>query len=203
MSVSAADDDEAAADSGGLTYRYKPSLMGAPWQLQLRPEGLAWSIGRYDGVVRYDRVRRVRMSFRPASMQSHRFITELWSDDAPKIQIASVSWRSMVEQERQDQAYNAFVTDLHRRLAAAGTRATFQTGMPLILFAIGIVVYAGALLGFAALTVRALQISEWAGAAVVGGFFLLFAWQVGNYFRRNWPGTYRADALPAHVMPRT
>ena len=203
MTVSAADDDKAASDSGGLVYRYKPSIMGAPWQLQLRPEGLAWSIGRYDGVVRYDRIRRVRMSYRPMTMQSHRFITELWSGDAPKIQIASVSWRSMVEQERQDQAYSAFVTELHRRLVAAGTQATFQVGMPLVLFALGVVVYVGALLGFAALTVRALQISEWPGAAVVGAFFLMFAWQVGNYFRRNRPGTYRPDALPTHVMPRT
>ena len=55
-------------------------------------------------------------------MQTHRFITEIWSADNPKIQIVSVSWRSIMEQERLDNAYSAFVTELHRRLAAAGAR---------------------------------------------------------------------------------
>jgi hypothetical protein len=61
--------------------------------------------------------------------------------------------------------------------------------------------FVGVCLALAALTARALQIGATAGAAVVGGFLALFLWQVGTFFRRNRPGTYRADAIPAEVLP--
>ena len=201
--MSAEPDDDDDADAGGPTYLYKPSLMGAPWELRLRNQGLEWRLGRHTGVVRYDRIKRVRLSFRPVTMQTQRFLTEVWSDDAPKISIASVSWRSVLEQARQDPEYNSFVAELHRRMAQAGTRASFSTGMPVATYAIGILVYIGAMLAFAGIMVRALQLAEWSAAGLIGVFFALFAWQVGVYFRRNRPGRYAPDALPADAMPKT
>ena len=37
----------------------------------------------------YDRIRRIRLSFRPMTMQNYRFLTEVWTADGPKLQIAS------------------------------------------------------------------------------------------------------------------
>jgi hypothetical protein len=45
------------------------------------------------------------------------------------------------------------------------------------------------------------QMGATAGALMVGGFLALFLWQVGTFFRRNRPGTYRPDAIPAEVLP--
>ncbi len=98
-------------------YSFKPALLGAPWELRLRPDALEWTVGYYSGRVAYDRIRRLRLSFRPVTMQSYRFLTEIWSDANPRITIASTSWKSIVEQERQDAAYRAFVAELHRRIA--------------------------------------------------------------------------------------
>jgi hypothetical protein len=50
--------------------------------------------------------------------------------------------------------------------------------------------------------VRALQADARAGAAFVAGFLALFLWQGGNFFRRNRPGLYRPDAIPAALMPK-
>ena len=74
--------------------------------------------------------------------------------------------------------------------------------MPVFTFGVGVLVYVAALFAFVALIVRALQLGETAGAAVVGGFFLIFAWQVGMYFFRNVPARYRPDSLPVTVLPR-
>ena len=101
-------------------------------------------------------------------MQSQRFLTEIWSARNPKIQIASTSWRNFMEQERLDAGYTAFVTELHRRLAAAGSAARFSTGMPVINYWIGVVVFGAALLALVVMTLRALQLGEWAGAAIIG-----------------------------------
>ena len=66
-----------------------------------------------------------------------------------------------------------------------------------------IIVWLGAaLLGFVALSIRALQSGETAASAFVFIFFLLFAWQVGTYFYRNRPGAYWPDAPPAYLLPK-
>ena len=184
------------------TYAYKPSLIGAPWEFALRPDGLRWSVGRYSGLLRYDRVSRVRLSFRPVTMQSHRFLTEIWSPDCPKIQIASASWRSITEQERFDAAYAAFIVELHKRLAAAGSTARFTTGVPAPIYVLGVLVLIGAAVAIGILAVRALMMQQWAAAAFVGGFVVLFGWQLGNYFRRNRPGPYDPSAVPDYVLPK-
>lgn len=184
------------------TYAYKPALFGAVWVLKLAPDALEYEVGRHRGRVPYSDIRRVRLAFRPVTMQSQRYLAEIWSNSAPKIPISSASWRSITEQERLNAAYRDFVTELHRRMAEQGTRALFITGLPKCSFAVGVVVYFAAMFAFIALTVRALQMGEKAGAAVVGGIFLIFAWQVGQFFLRNVPGRYRPDAIPAKVLPR-
>jgi hypothetical protein len=182
-------------------YDYKPTLLGAPWEFRLGADALEWQWGRRSGRVPYDRIARIRLSFRPVTMQTHRFLAEIWPADGPKLQIASTSWRSIVEQERKDAAYAAFLTELHRRIAATGGRTTFTAGSPPIIYWPGLVIFVAVSLALAALSVRGVQDQAWAGAAVVGGLLALFLWQVGGLFRRNRPGTYRADALPPNLIP--
>ncbi len=189
------------ASAEQLRYAYKPSLMGAPWEFRLDAGGLAWKVGRFEGIVPYTGIRRVRLSFRPATMQSHRFVTEIWTRDGPKLTIASTSWRSLAEQAPQDQAYGAFIRALHARIDAAGTNATFETGSPGVLYWPGLAVFAVASVALAVLTVRALASGAYAGAAFVGFFLVLFLWQSGNYFHRNQPGRYAPNDLPARLVP--
>jgi len=182
-------------------YTYKPSLMGAPWELRLTGDALTWRAGRQEGRVPYDRIVRVRLSFRPATMQTRRFITELWPAGGRRLSIPSTSWRSMVEQTPQDQAYGEFIRALHRRIAAAGGAATLEIGLPPVLYWPGLAVFAVVALALVALIVRALGVGELAGAAFVGGFLGLLIWQSGTFFRRNRPGRYRPDALPPTLVP--
>jgi hypothetical protein len=72
-------------------YAYRPSLLGAAWEFKLAGNGIDWTAGRKAGHIPFRTIRRLRMSYRPASMQSHRFMTELWADDAPKLEILSSS----------------------------------------------------------------------------------------------------------------
>ena len=92
--------------------------------------------------------------------------------------------------------------ELHRRIALAGPPARFEQGSHPLLYWPGLLVFVGLALGFAALIARALQAGVMSGAAFVGGFLGLFLWQGGNFFRRNRPGLYRPEALPAELMPK-
>ena len=97
---------------------------------------------------------------------------------------------------------DAFVVELNRRVGVAGGTPLLQTGAPALLYWPGFAVLVGASLGFAALIIRALQAQVWAGAVFIAAFLAVMLWQMGNFFRRNRPGTYRADAVPPQVLPK-
>jgi hypothetical protein len=195
------DADGQSAGNGDLRYGYKPSLMGAAWELRLRPDALEWRTGRHHGRIPYDRITRIRLSFRPVTMQTRRFVTEIWWPGAPRLAIASTSWRSLVEQAAQDQDYGAFVRELSARVAAAGGTPAFETGVPRFLYWLGVVVFVGVAAALAVLTLRALALGAYSGAALVAAFLALFVWQSGGYFKRNRPGCYRPDAPPKDLVP--
>ena len=69
----------------------------------------------------------------------------------------------MVEQEAQDQAYGAFVRELHRRIAAAGATTAFDCGSPALLYWPGLAVLAAVVVGFAVLIVQALNSGAYGG----------------------------------------
>jgi hypothetical protein len=187
---------------GGYGYTFKPSLFGAAWHFRLVPEAIEWQTGGQCGRIAYSDIHRVRLSYRPTTMEMHRFRTEVWARDGSKIEFASTSWRSMVEQDRHDHAYTAFITELHRRIAEAGTTASFETGSPRLLYWPGLAIFVGVALALAGLTVRAIQVGAWDGAVLVGGLLALFLWQAGTFFRLNRPGSYSPDALPAGRLPK-
>jgi hypothetical protein len=193
-----------SVDPSGDTaaYTYRPSLLGAPWEFRLEPNDIAWVTGRRSGRIPFRDVRRLRMSFKPGNMQSQCFVTEIWSEGAPKLTIASTSWKSMFEQERLDASYAAFIAELHRRLATANAPARFEQGGHPLLYWPGVAAFAGVALACVVLIVRAVQSDALAGAAFIGAFIALFLWQGGNFIARNRPGVYRPDALPPQLKPK-
>ena len=186
----------------GLVYAYRPSLMGAPWQFKLADDGIEWSAGRRAGHIPYRNIRRLRMSFRPANMQTQRFLTEVWADGAPMLKISSSSWKGMFEQERLDKPYSAFVGELHRRIVRAAAPARFEQGSNPLLYWLGLAVFVGVVCGLGLLIVRGLQAESMSGAAFIAAFLALSLWQGIVFFGRNRPGLYRPEAPPAALLPK-
>lgn len=184
------------------TYAYRASALGAPRQFSLAGDGIEWATARGSGRTPYQAVRRVRLSFQPTSMQTQRFVTEVWAEGSPKLTLVSTSCKSMFEQERLDAHYTAFVGELHRRVAQAGATVRWEQGKYPVIYWPGLAAFLCVALGLAALAVRALQAHAIGSAFFVAAFLALFLWQGGNFFRRNRPGHYRPQALPAEVMPK-
>jgi hypothetical protein len=193
--------DTANRQTDDPTYAFKSSLMGAGFEFRLAVDALEWRRGGQAGRVPYDRIRRIRLSFRPMTMQNYRFLTEIWPASGPKLQIASTSWKSLVEHERLDARYRSFVIELCRRVGAAKDLTSFETGSPVWIYWPGVAVFVAASLGLAGLIVRALITQVWSGAAFVAAFLALFLWQAGNLFSRNRPGVFTPEAVPSRVLP--
>src|SRR5258708_13486322 len=131
-------------------------------------------------------------------MQSHRFRAESWPASGSKLQMASSSWRSMVDHERHEAAYTGFLLELHRRLVSAQVAISFECGSPALRYWPGVVIFGGVALGLAALTVQALAGGAWMGAAFVGGVLSIFLWQAGGFFPPNPPRPSRPQPPPPH-----
>jgi hypothetical protein len=185
------------------SYAYKPSLLGAPREFALTVHALQWRAGGSVQEIPFAQIRRVRMSSRPATIQTYRFLTEIWPLRGPRLEIASTSWRGIVDQERFDDAYVAFVTELNRRIGASGARASFEGGAVPVIYWMGVAVFVGVTLATAFLLAKAIFAGALLPAAVIGGLLALFTWQMGNYFRRNRPRTYDPNNIPADLLPRT
>jgi len=190
-----------AATEASLSYSYRPSLLGAGWTFTLTPDGLAWSAGIRSGLTRYDRIQRMRMAYRPMSMQTTRYMTEIWAAGEPPLRIVSTTWKSMLEQQRLDAEYARFVTALHARVAAAAAPVMCERGRPALIYWPGLVVFVGVSLAIAALIVRALQAHAMVPAIFIGLFFGLFVWHGGTFFSRNRPGRYDVAEPPRDLLP--
>lgn len=193
--------DQATGDTADIEYSYKPSLMGGVWTFRLAPDGLQWSIGSVSGKVAYKDIRRIRMSFRPVTMQSFRFLTEIWSDRNPKLQIVSSSWKSLTEQERLDADYTRFIVALHERIAAAKGTPQLQAGAVVLLYWPGAIIFVAICLATMGVLFRALQQGETATTLLLMAFFAFLVWQLGRFFKRNLPRRYTLDAIPDDVLP--
>jgi hypothetical protein len=191
---------KAATAPSPINYAFRPARFGPVWQFHLTPDSIAWEAGGRNGSVPYAEIRRVRLSFRPLTMQSHRFVAEIWPRQGRRLRLASSSWR-IVDHERHDDAYASFIAELHRRLAAAGVRASFESGATPLYYWPGFAVFAAVAFAIAGLAVRALATGQVSAAAMMGALLAIFLWQAGAFFRRNRPGSYRADALPRDLLP--
>jgi len=184
-----------------VRYAYKASLIGAAYQFELTEQGLSWRIAGRSGVWPYLDIATVRLSYRPVSMQSRRFRADIENAEGARIAVFSTSWQTAALMAPQDQDYRALMTQLHARLAKAGSRALLIGGLRPGFYAAAIVLLTLLAIAMAGLFVRAIATGEWAGASFLVGFAALFAWQIGGFVARNRPQAYGFDHLPEALLP--
>jgi hypothetical protein len=190
--------NEASPD---VRYAYKASLVGAAHQFELTGEGLSWRIAGRSGIWPYAGISSIRLSYRPVSMQSRRFRADIQNADGGRIAILSTSWQTAALMAPQDHDYRAFITQLHARLAQAGSRAVLIGGLSPRMHAAALAFLALVATAMLGLLGRALATGEFAGALFLVGFAALFGWQIGGFVGRNRPQAYTFDHLPQALLP--
>ena len=190
--------DDAASN---VRYAYKASLIGSAHLFELTDAGLSWKVSGRSGVWAYRDIADVSLSFRPTSMQAHRFRADVRHKDGGRIRIVSTNWQTVSLMTPQDNGYRAFIEGLHARMAAAGSRASLTGGLPKGIYAAALVFVGLLAIAMLGLLVRALMTGEHAGAFFLVAFALLFNWQIGGFMRRNRPIAYTFDHLPGALLP--
>lgn len=183
------------------SYAYKASLIGSAHRFELTEEGLSWHVSGRSGLWRYDEISAIRLSFRPTSMQQHRFRADISHAGGGRIAILSTSWQTAALMAPQDSGFRQFIVALHERMAKAGSRATLSAGLGRTTYAAVLAFLAVLTVAMTGLLIRALMVGEFAGALFILGFAALFAWQVGGLVLRNQPRSYGFDQLPQSLLP--
>jgi hypothetical protein len=182
-------------------YAYKASLIGAAQQFDLIDSGLSWRFAGRSGLWRYGDITAIQLSYRPVSMQARRFRADLRHVLGGRLVLISTSWQTAALMAPQDRDYRIFMTELHARMAKAGSQAVLMGGLGRWVYAAAVTLLALVGTGMAVLLVRALTTGQYAGAAFLVGFAALFAWQVGGFVTRNRPVTYKFEHIPERLLP--
>lgn len=194
-----ANDPEAPGD--GTQYIFKPSLVGGASQFDLTDEGLSWQQKGKRGVWPLEKIAAIRLSYRPVSMQSRRFRTDIEDTRGERVTLYSTTWHTVALMSPQDNGYRAFVVELHRRLAARGSKAVLVAGINRTIYLAGLAMVGLVSAAMLGLLIRSLMTGAFAGTLFLIGFTVLFGWQIGSFMRRNKPRGYTFDALPRDVLP--
>jgi hypothetical protein len=185
----------------GLVYHYKPRMIGSGFSFRLGVLSLEWYMSGLPGQVAYPMIDMVRLGFRPSNFGNRRFTAEIWPRKGAKIEIASASYKSMVSMEDLGPEYRAFITELHKRIAASGGNCRFVAGFaawrwwPMVAVAVataGALVYVGG---------TTLLRGDFGAGLLVVGFMALFAWQMWPLISRNRPIRYDPRNIPAQILP--
>ncbi|MBB1093107.1 hypothetical protein HUU61_17685 [Rhodopseudomonas palustris] len=192
-------DRNAGAEAGG--YAFKASLIGAAQQFELTDDGLVWRIGPKSGLWPYATIAKVRLSYRPVSMQSQRYRADLEDVSGARLRILSTTWQTVALMAPQNDAYRGFILDLHRRMRDAGSHAELIGGLRPGIHTGALVLIALVAAAMTGLLARAVATGSWAGALFILGFAGLFGWQIGGFIRRNRPRLYSFDDVPKDLLP--
>lgn len=183
-----------------LRYAYKASVAGSPHLFDLTEQGLSFQTGFRSGVWSYADIERIRLSYRPVSMLRHRFRADIRHKDGKTLRIFSSTWSGIVTMTPQDEAYRAFIEELHRRVA--GERdVVCVAGMQPIAFYLAVAVFGAIAIAIAGLFIRALLAADFPAALFMLGFAIWAGWYIGGFLMRNKPGRYEPLILPARLMP--
>ncbi|MBI5129117.1 MAG: hypothetical protein HZA66_06725 [Rhodopseudomonas palustris] len=188
-------------DVDKAAYAFRASLIGAAQQFELTDDGLVWRIGPKSGLWPYATIARVRLSYRPVSMQSQRYRADLEDAGGARLRILSTSWQTVALMAPQNDAYRGFILELHRRMRDAGSQAELIGGLRPGIHTAALVMIALVAAAMTGLLARAVATGSWAGALFIVGFAVLFGWQIGGFIRRNRPRLYSFDDVPKDLLP--
>jgi hypothetical protein len=189
------------SDAQQFIYSYKPRMMGPSYDFRLSKDTLDWQIGPREGRVSYPMIRRIRLGYKPTNMASARFIAEIWPLNAPKLSLASISARSLINIAPQNDEYTGFMRELHRRIAASKGDCIYEAGFPAWRWWPAAMV---GVLAFGAVAYIFLQVFVGGQYLLAGGIALTgawFLWQIWHIVMRNRPRRYAPDAIPGDVLP--
>jgi len=185
-------------------YRLKANAFVGKRVYRLTEDALTWEEeGKpLDGVF-YDEISEARLAFTPTRMATNRYRAQFVLRRGGMVELFNLNYAGIGNFPAQDREYVAFVTELHRRLAAKGKDIAYRRGNSVAAYIgnIALTIFIFGTLAFVFLFLINFG-GPWIAIAKLA-IILFFVPVLVRYMLRAKPGTYDPLALPADVLPET
>jgi hypothetical protein len=188
-------------DQAGLTYSQNARPIGFPLSLTLEPTRLVVDALRKVDYVDLAQIEQIRLTHEPKSFITYAFRTTLNLKSGKTLSYSSISWKSMIDAQKQDASYAPFTRNLIAAVAIANPSCRFVAGRPFLSWLLISVLAGIALLGAALFTFSAVISGAWVAALLGLSVSALGFWQLEPMVRLNKPRRFQANAIPAPLLP--
>lgn len=184
------------------TYAHRAKPYAGDAEFRLFPTHLRVEQGRRSGDFPLADIVMLRLVYRPRNTTNEGYQAKLYRRDRRTAALTNLSWKSLVDMERQDADYRRFVERLVAAVAAANPGVVLRAGLPVWLHRVTAVAGLIALAALMVVTGQALRNGSLAVAALTAALGLYFGWWSWRYLGRNRPRAFSADAIPRDVLPK-
>ncbi len=194
---------ETGATIDPTVYRLRANAFVKPRTYRLTDDALTWQedgAEKPDGVF-YDDISEVRLAFAPTRVATNRYRAQIIFRAGGMAELFNMDYLGFASFAEHNAEYAAFLTELHRRLAARGKAIVFRQGNSVGAYVGNILL---TIFIFAAIAFALFFLVSWGGpwvAVAKLAIILFFVPVLIRYIRRAKPGTYDPLALPAAVLP--
>ncbi len=183
-------------------YRLRANAFVKPRTYRLTEDALTWEEdgGKTDGVF-YDGIAEVRLAFAPTRVATNRYRAQIIFKAGGMAELFNADYRGFADFAEHNAEYVAFLTELHRRLAARGKDVVYRQGNSVGGFIGNVAI---SVFIFVMIAVAFLLLFTWGGPLIAIAklaILLFFVPVLVRYIRRARPGNYDPLALPAAVLP--
>jgi hypothetical protein len=189
-------------DSPLASYSHRAKPYQAEAEFRLLPQYLAVEQGKRSGNFPFRDIAMIRLTYRPRNTTNEGYVAKVYRRDGHTASFTNLSWKSLVDMERQDADYRRFVLRLIAEVARVNPGVILQAGMPRWLHMVTglaglIAVLALVIVMGQAILNRGLPVAFFTGALAV-----YFAWWTVRYLARNRPRGFAAGTAPEDVLPK-
>jgi len=184
-----------------IRYAFRPRPFAAETVVDLTDRAIEAQRAGKDSTIALRDIVTIRLFYAPRGINFTGFRAKLYTRGGTTLAFEDRSFKGLVEQERLEAAYRAFVSELCSRAEAANPNVLLYGGRAVTILALvgGVGLLTTNLLAYFVLrSVMEGKVLLAAGIAVFVGWFAAWTWA---YVMRNRPQSFRAAAIPPQVLP--
>ncbi|MCU0817698.1 MAG: hypothetical protein MUF11_00130 [Beijerinckiaceae bacterium] len=184
-----------------ILYSHRPKPFAAELELELTAHELIATRGRSIQRFPLTAIERVVLRFSPRNTAHRAFACTVRATDGKSVTFDSLSWKSLIETEKQNDSYARFVTTLCERAERARAEVELVAGVPPWKFWGMLVAGIGTLAGLLAIAGYSVSDKSWFAAGLAVALFGYLGFWMRDYLTRNRPARFRSGAMPSLVLP--
>ena len=184
------------------TYSHRAKPYAQEAQFRLMPQHLAIEQGRRSGDFAYQDIVMIRLMYKPRNTTNEGYQAKIYRRDKRTAALTNLSWKSLVDMDRQDGEYRAFMLALIAKVYFTNPNVALEAGMPRWLHSITAIAGIVAVLAMIVVTAQALRNGVYAAAVITSILALYFGWWSIRYLSRNRPRSFTANDIPQDVLPK-